>query len=287
MELSALNIAAPAAAEVRRAVDLALAEDIGSGDATAGLIAAKTRATATVITREAAVLCGQPWFDACFRALDPHVVIDWRATDGENVTANQTLCLLRGSARALLSAERCALNFLQTLSGTATVTARYVDALRGTRTRILDTRKTVPGLRVAQKYAVLCGGGVNHRIGLFDAILIKENHIAAAGSLTGAVRNARVLHPRLLLEVEVENFAELDEALAAGVDRIMLDEFSLDELRRAVALVAGRVALEASGSVGLDNLRAIAETGVDFVSIGALTKHVRAVDLSMRIETER
>jgi len=287
MESSALNIATPAAAEVRRAVELALAEDIGSGDATAGLIPAETRATATVVTREAAVLCGRPWFDACFRALDPDVVIEWRAADGDRVGADQTLCVLTGFARALLSAERCALNFLQTLSGTATVTARHVDALRGTRTRILDTRKTLPGLRVAQKYAVLCGGGANHRIGLFDAILIKENHIAAAGSLTAAVRNARALHPRLLLEVEVENFVELDEALAAGVDRIMLDEFSLDAMRRAVAHVGGRVALEASGSVSLDNLRAIAETGVDFISIGALTKHVRAIDLSMRIDTGR
>jgi nicotinate-nucleotide pyrophosphorylase (carboxylating) len=287
MESSALNIATPAAAEVRRAVELALAEDIGSGDATAGLIPAETRATATVVTREAAVLCGRPWFDACFRALDPDVVIEWRAADGDRVGADQTLRVLTGFARALLSAERCALNFLQTLSGTATVTARHVDALRGTRTRILDTRKTLPGLRVAQKYAVLCGGGANHRIGLFDAILIKENHIAAAGSLTAAVRNARALHPRLLLEVEVENFVELDEALAAGVDRIMLDEFSLDAMRRAVAHVGGRVALEASGSVSLDNLRAIAETGVDFISIGALTKHVRAIDLSMRIDTGR
>ena len=287
MESSALNIATPAAAEVRRAVEFALAEDIGSGDATAGLIPAETRATATVVTREAAVLCGRPWFDACFRALDPDVVIEWRAADGDRVGADQTLCVLTGFARALLSAERCALNFLQTLSGTATVTARHVDALRGTRTRILDTRKTLPGLRVAQKYAVLCGGGANHRIGLFDAILIKENHIAAAGSLTAAVRNARALHPSLLLEVEVENFVELDEALAAGVDRIMLDEFSLDAMRRAVAHVGGRVALEASGSVSLDNLRAIAETGVDFISIGALTKHVRAIDLSMRIDTGR
>jgi nicotinate-nucleotide pyrophosphorylase (carboxylating) len=287
MEHRALSIGAPADADVRRAVDLALAEDIGSGDATAGLIAAETRATATVITREAAVLCGRPWFDACFRTLDPAVAIDWRAADGDRVSAGQTLCVLRGSARALLSAERCALNFLQTLSGTATVTARHVDALRGTRTRILDTRKTLPGLRVAQKYAVLCGGGANHRIGLFDAILIKENHIAAAGSLSAAVRDARALHPRLLLEVEVENFAELDEALAAGVDRIMLDEFPIGDLRRAVEHVGGRIALEASGSVNLDNLRAIAETGVDFISIGALTKHVHAIDLSMRVETVR
>jgi len=280
-------IPAPPEQSIRHAVAAALAEDIGSGDATAALIGADARAEATVITREAAVLCGRAWFDACFRALDPHVIIDWYAADGDRVTANQTLCLLHGSARALLSAERSALNFLQTLSGTATVTAHYVDALRGTRTRVLDTRKTLPGLRLAQKYAVLCGGATNHRIGLFDAILIKENHIAAAGSLSAAVGAARALQPRLLLEVEVENFAELDEALAAGADRIMLDEFSLDDMRRAVAHVAGRVALEASGSVSLDNLRAIAETGVDFISIGALTKHVRAIDLSMRIVTAK
>jgi nicotinate-nucleotide pyrophosphorylase (carboxylating) len=280
-----LTITAPPEADVLRSVELALAEDIGNGDATAALIAADARADATVITREDAVLCGRPWFDACFRALDPAVVIDWHAADGDRVRANQTLCALHGTARALLSAERCALNFLQTLSGTATVTARHVDALRGTRTRVLDTRKTVPGLRLAQKYAVRCGGGTNHRIGLFDAILIKENHIAAAGSLAAAVRSARALHPDLLLEVEVENFSELDEALAAGVDRIMLDEFSLDDMRRAVARVGGKVALEASGSVSMDTLRSIAETGVDFISVGALTKHVRAIDLSMRIET--
>jgi len=286
MESSALNIATPAAAEVRRAVEFALAEDIGSGDATAGLIPAETRATATVVTREAAVLCGRPWFDACFRALDPDVVIEWRAADGDRVGADQTLCVLTGFARALLSAERCALNFLQTLSGTATVTARHVDALRGTRTRILDTRKTLPGLRYAQKYAVRCGGATNHRIGLFDAILIKENHIAAAGSLAAAVAAARAAHPSLLLEVEVENFDELEQALAAKVDRIMLDEFSPDDMRRAVAHVAGRVSIEVSGSVTLERVRSIAETGVDFISVGSLTKHVRAIDLSMRIRME-
>jgi nicotinate-nucleotide pyrophosphorylase (carboxylating) len=190
---------------------------------------------------------------------------------------------LRGNARALVGAERCALNFLQTLSGTATVTAQYAAAVRGTKTVILDTRKTIPGLRQAQKYAVRCGGGNNHRIGLSDAILIKENHIAAAGSLTQAVRSARARHPQLLLEVEVENFEELREALAAGADRIMLDEFSLDDIRRAVTEIAGRAQLEVSGGVGLDGLRALAETGVDYISIGALTKHVRAVDLSMRV----
>ncbi|HXD51038.1 MAG TPA: carboxylating nicotinate-nucleotide diphosphorylase, partial [Burkholderiales bacterium] len=230
-----------------------------------------------------AVIAGAAWFDACFRALDPDVAIDWRCADGAQVAANDVLCTLRGNARALVGAERCALNFLQTLSGTATVTAQYAAAVRGTKTVILDTRKTIPGLRQAQKYAVRCGGGNNHRIGLSDAILIKENHIAAAGSLTQAVRSARARHPQLLLEVEVENFEELREALAAGADRIMLDEFSLDDIRRAVTEIAGRAQLEVSGGVGLDGLRALAETGVDYISIGALTKHVRAVDLSMLV----
>jgi nicotinate-nucleotide pyrophosphorylase (carboxylating) len=277
--------AAPPEPDIRRDVERALAEDIGAGDATASLIRADAGARATVVSREPAILSGRPWFDACFRTLDPQVEIQWFADDGGAVAAGQTLCVLHGAARALLSAERCALNFLQTLSGTATTTARYVEAVRGTGAIILDTRKTLPGLRLAQKYAVRCGGGANHRIGLFDAILIKENHIAAAGSLTAAVRTARSLHPQLTVEVEVENFAELDEAVAAGADRIMLDEFPLDELRRAVERVAGRIPLEASGSVDLGNLRAIAAAGVDFISIGALTKHVRAIDLSMRIET--
>ena len=276
--------APPQDEDVRRDVERALAEDIGNGDATASLIGAGVDARATVITREAAILCGRPWFDACFRALDPRVAIEWTAADGEPVGAGQTLCTLRGSARALLSGERCALNFLQTLSGTATVTARHVAAAGGTRAVILDTRKTIPGLRLAQKYAVRCGGGANHRFGLFDAILIKENHIAAAGSLSAAVRAARALHPQLMVETEVENFAELDEALAAGVDRIMLDGFSPADLRAAVERTAGRVALEASGGVDLENLGAIAASGVDYISIGALTKHVRAIDLSMRIE---
>ena len=236
-----------------------------------------------MITREAAVLAGRPWFDACFRALDPAVKIAWNVDDGAHVAANDTLCTLHGLARALVGAERCALNFLQTLSATATMTARHVEAVRGTSAVILDTRKTLPGLRLAQKYAVRCGGGSNHRIGLFDAILIKENHIAAAGSLTNAVKAARAGHPQLLLEVEVENFSELHDALAAGADRIMLDEFSLADVRRAVTEVAGRVPLEVSGGLGLDDLPALAATGVAYISIGALTKHVRAVDLSMRI----
>jgi nicotinate-nucleotide pyrophosphorylase (carboxylating) len=269
--------------DVRRDVERALAEDLGNGDATADLLPPERQAQAQVISREDAVLAGRPWFDACFHALDAHSEIRWHAQDGERVEANASLCTLRGNARALVSAERCALNFLQTLSATATITAQYVAAVRGTRATILDTRKTLPGLRLAQKYAVRCGGGRNHRIGLFDAILIKENHIAAAGSLAAAVRAAREAHPSLLLEVEVENFAELDQALAAGVDRIMLDEFTPGDLRDAVAIVAGRIPLEVSGGVSLDTVRAIAETGVDFISVGALTKHVRAIDLSMRV----
>jgi nicotinate-nucleotide pyrophosphorylase (carboxylating) len=278
------NLSAPPLEDIRRDVERALAEDIGSGDATASLIAATATATASLVTREAAILCGRPWFDGCFLALDPGIAVDWHAEEGSAVSAGQRLCSLRGSARALLSGERCALNFLQTLSATATATARHVEAVRGTHAVILDTRKTLPGLRLAQKYAVRCGGGSNHRIGLFDAILIKENHIAAAGSLAAAVNAARAQRPRLTVEVEVENFEELDEALAAGVDRIMLDDFSLGDLRVAVDHVAGRIPLEASGGVDLERLRAIAETGVDYISIGALTKHIRAIDLSMRID---
>jgi len=281
-----IDLRAPDAAVVALDVARALAEDFGNGDATADLLPATATASATVITRENAVLCGTAWFDACFRARDPAVVIEWQARDGDRVAANSTLCTLRGNARALVGAERSALNFLQTLSGTATVAAQFADAVSGTRTRILDTRKTLPGLRFAQKYAVRCGGANNHRIGLFDAILIKENHIAAAGSLAAAVAAARAAHPNLLLEVEVENFDELDQALAAKVDRIMLDEFSPDDMRRAVAYVAGRVPLEVSGSVTLDRVRSIAETGVDFISVGSLTKHVRAIDLSMRVRMD-
>lgn len=266
--------------DVRRALE----EDIGSGDVTADLLPEQALGRARVITREAAILCGRDWFEECFRQLDPGVRFEWFAADGERVAAGALLCRIEGRARALVTAERSALNFLQTLSATATTTATYVDAARGTRTAILDTRKTLPGLRLAQKYAVRVGGGRNHRIGLYDAVLIKENHIAAAGSIHAAVARARRLHPGVLVETEVENFAELREALAAGVDRIMLDEFELHELSQAVAEVAGRVPLEVSGSVSLDRVRAIAETGVDFISVGALTKHVRALDLSMRVE---
>jgi nicotinate-nucleotide pyrophosphorylase (carboxylating) len=266
-------------------VSRALAEDVGSGDLTASLIPADRQARASVISRESAVLCGRAWFDAVFRHLDPTVQVTWKADEGATVKANQTLCELTGPARAILTGERTALNFLQTLSATATATRRYVDAIAGTRTRILDTRKTLPGLRLAQKYAVLCGGGTNHRIGLFDGVLVKENHIAAAGSIAAAVGQARKVAPKALIEVEVENLDELRQALATDVDRIMLDNFDLAQMREAVALTrrsSSRVELEASGNVTLETIRPIAETGVDYISIGGLTKHVQAVDLSMR-----
>jgi nicotinate-nucleotide pyrophosphorylase (carboxylating) len=278
----------PAELPAREAIEAdarrALAEDVGSGDVTADLLPPGTRARARVVTREPAVLCGTAWFDACFLALSDAVQVEWLAQDGARISAGALLCRLEGPARALVTGERTALNFLQTLSGTATATAAFVDAVHGTRTTILDTRKTLPGLRLAQKYAVRVGGGANHRMGLHDAVLIKENHIATAGSITAAIARARSLHPGLMVETEVENFGELREALAAGADRIMLDEFELHELSQAVSEVDGRVPLEVSGSVGIDRVRAIAETGVDYVSIGALTKHVRAIDLSMRIE---
>ncbi|MGA9335719.1 MAG: carboxylating nicotinate-nucleotide diphosphorylase [Rudaea sp.] len=283
MDSTATRALAPDPQVVANDVRRALSEDLGSGDVTADLLPADSQASATVITRENAVLAGRAWFDACFHALDPAIEIRWHIDDGMQAAAGDTLCTLRGRARPMVSAERCALNFLQALSATATVTAAHVAAVRGSHATILDTRKTLPGLRMAQKYAVRCGGGSNHRIGLFDAMLIKENHIAAAGSLRAAVRAARSRHPDLLLEVEVENFAELDAAIAAGVDRIMLDEFSLADVRRAVARVDGHVPLEVSGGVGLTELPALAATGVDYISIGALTKHIHAIDLSMRI----
>ena len=278
------DLAPPPRDVILRDVQRALDEDLGSGDVTADLLPPGEHAQARIITRDAAVICGRDWVDACFFALDPNARIEWHVSDGERVAAGTLLCRVEGDARALVSAERTALNFLQTLSATATVTASYVDAVRGTRAKILDTRKTLPGLRLAQKYAVRAGGGHNHRIGLFDAVLIKENHIAAAGSIGAAVARARALHPGLLVETEVENFPELRDALDAAADRIMLDEFELHELARAVAEVAGRVPLEVSGSVSLDRVRAIADTGVDYISVGALTKHVRAVDLSMRVD---
>ena len=276
----------PDPAYVSASVAAALAEDVGTGDLTAQLIPADRVARASVITREDAVLCGSAWFDEVFRQVDSRVRVAWAAREGERVRADQQLCTLDGPARSLLTGERTALNFLQALSATATVTRRHVDAVAGTRCRILDTRKTIPGLRVAQKYAVRCGGGTNHRIGLFDAILVKENHIAAAGSIAGAVSAARRLDAKVLLEVEVENLTQLREALDARVDRILLDNFSHDLMREAVTITRAHpnssTELEASGNMSLETLRAVAETGVDYISVGGLTKHVRAIDLSMR-----
>jgi nicotinate-nucleotide pyrophosphorylase (carboxylating) len=272
--------------DIQTTVARALDEDIGTGDVTAGLIPAAKQASATVICREAAILCGTAWFDEVFRQLDPAVHIIWQRQDGERVTANAVLCTLQGSARSILSGERAALNFLQTLSATATATRHYVDLVAHTQCRILDTRKTLPGLRTAQKYAVVCGGGTNHRIGLYDRVLIKENHIMAAGSITAAIQQARQLHPGILVEVETENLQELAEATAAQADIIMLDEYSLADMREAVRITDGRIPLEASGGVSPETLVAIAETGVNFVSIGGITKHVRAVDLSMRFVAE-
>src|ERR1700758_4945853 len=268
-------------------VEAALREDIGSGDVTAALVPTAQRVRGSVITRESAVLAGRPWVDATFRHLDPQVQLAWHANDGEPIAANQVVFDVAGSARAVLTGERTALNSLQLLSATATVTRRFVEAVSGTRCTILDTRKTIPGLRSAQKYAVLCGGGQNHRMGLYDRILIKENHIAAAGSLAGAIRAARSHAPGMTVEVEVESLAELEEALGGAPDIVLLDDFSHADLRSAVVLnqTRGRpVKLEASGSVSLESVRAIAETGVDYVSIGSLTKHIRAIDLSMRLE---
>ncbi len=271
---------------VGQTVATALQEDVGSGDLTAQLIPADRAGRATVITREDAVLCGTAWFDEVFRQVDPRVRVTWSARDGERVRADRQLCTLEGPARSLLTGERAALNFLQMLSATATVTSQYVEAIAATKCRILDTRKTIPGLRVAQKYAVRCGGGTNHRIGLFDAILVKENHIAAAGSIAGAVSEARRVAPQVLLEVEVESLTQLREALDARVDRILLDNFSLDQMRDAVKVTSqhanARTELEASGNMSLENLRVVADTGVDFISVGSLTKHVKAIDLSMR-----
>ncbi len=276
------------AAELQRAVAAALAEDlgmqsIGQGDITASLIPAEQVATATIITREDCVLCGTAFVDEVFKQLGDTVRIEWQVADGQHVAANSLLCTLSGPARTLLTGERSALNFLQLLSGTATTTAHYVSFLAGSSTRLLDTRKTLPGLRFAQKYAVSCGGGLNHRFGLFDAFLIKENHIAAAGSITAAVKQARLNFPGKPVEVEVEHLQELAEALAAQADIIMLDNFTLADIQQAVIINAGRAKLEVSGNITSERLTELASTGVDFISSGALTKHVQAIDLSMRL----
>jgi nicotinate-nucleotide pyrophosphorylase (carboxylating) len=270
---------------VSRSVATAILEDVGDGDLTASLIDADAVIGATIIAREPLVLAGQPWVDEVFGQLDDGVIVDWYLGDGQQVDANDVICKLVGPARALLTGERTALNFLQTLSATATVTAGYVNAVEGTGARILDTRKTLPGLRLAQKYAVACGGGNNHRIGLFDAILIKENHIKSAGSITAALARARAIDADVLIEVEVENQDELLEALDAGAQRILLDNFSVDELKVAAEKNRGygyvAAELEASGNMTLDSIRAVAETGVDYISVGALTKNVEAIDFSM------
>ena len=275
-------------ANLPQQVTIALVEDIGSGDVTAELVPADQRVTGKVISREPAILCGRPWVTEVFRQLDPSVQLTWTADDGDRVAANQTLFEIAGPARPVLTGERTALNFLQLLSGTATATRRFVEAIAGTGSAILDTRKTVPGLRTAQKYAVLCGGARNLRIGLFDQVLIKENHIAAAGSLTEAIRAARRAAGSKKVEVEVETLQEFTEALQAAPDIIMLDEFSLSDMRAAVELNRAsdrKVKIEASGRVTLETVRAIAETGVDYISVGALTKHVRAIDLSLRVRS--
>ncbi len=270
-------------ADIENTVRRALSEDIGMGDVTAQLIPVERLAHAAVITREAAVISGTAWVDAVFRQLDPRVAVHWRVVDGERVSADQVLFHLEGPARALLTGERTALNFLQTLSGVATRCRHYADLVEDTGVRLLDTRKTIPGLRLAQKYAVTCGGCHNHRIGLYDAFLIKENHIAACGGIAEAIAAAHRIAPGTPVEVEVESLDELEQALRAGADVVMLDELSLDDMRAAVGLAAGRAKLEASGGISDETLRMIAETGVDYISIGALTKHVRAIDLSMRL----
>ena len=270
-------------AEIEANARRALSEDIGSGDITAQLIPAERLAHARVITRDTAVICGSAWVDAVFRQLDPRVAVHWQVADGERVAPNQTLFNLEGPARALLSGERSALNFLQTLSAVATRCRHFADLVEGTGVKLLDTRKTLPGLRLAQKYAVTQGGCHNHRIGLYDAFLIKENHIAACGGIAQAISAAHSIAPGKPVEVEVENLDELRQALEAGADIVMLDELSLEDMRTAVALTAGRAKLEASGGINESTLRTIAETGVDYISIGSLTKDVKAVDLSMRL----
>ena len=279
---------------IRDNVMRALDEDMGSGDLTADLVAASANARAIVIARESMTIAGQPWVNEVFRQLDPNVFVEWVCNDGDPISADADadaeICIITGPARAILSGERTALNFMQLLSGTATTTARYVRAVDETKARILDTRKTIPGMRLAQKYAVRCGGGNNHRIGLFDAILIKENHIVSCGGITAAVKTAQKKYQGLPIEVEVESIAELEEALSVGADRLLLDNFNIADLQAAVDInqEKGRppAELEASGGITLDTIRAIAETGVDYISIGAMTKDVSAVDLSMRFHYE-
>lgn len=268
---------------LKQQVAQALDEDIGNGDLSAQLIPSQQQATATIICRETAIMCGQAWLNEVFVQLDAQIQVEWLVTEGQQLLPDTAICRLTGNARTLLTGERTALNFLQTLMGTATQAYYYTQELsRYGRTKLLDTRKTLPGLRLAQKYAVKTGGGVNHRIGLYDAILIKENHIMAAGSLENAIQTAKKSHPDIFIEVEVETLAELQRALQQPVDRIMLDNFSLADIEQAVALTAGKIPLEVSGNVAFDNLAALGKTNVDFISTGAITKHLTAIDLSMR-----
>ena len=269
--------------DITKSVALALAEDIGTGDITAQLIPADQTAEARIITREDCIFCGQAWVEEIFKQLDASVEITWHIEDGQAAPANSLLFTLKGNARSLLTGERAALNFVQTLSGTATISHHYAQQVSHTQAKLLDTRKTIPGLRSAQKYAVACGGCHNHRIGLYDAFLIKENHIAACGGIANAIAAAHKIAPGKPVEVEVESFAELNQALVANADIIMLDNFSIDDMKKAVATTAGKAKLEASGNINEQTLVPTAETGVDFISIGALTKHCKAVDLSMRV----
>ncbi len=272
-------------AYIKNNVTNALEEDIGSGDVTAKLIPDNSQSYATIITRVPATICGIDWFNEVFMQLDPKIKINWKLKEGDSAQANQQICTLNGPTQALLTGERSALNFLQTLSATATQASIYADAIKGTQAKLLDTRKTIPGLRLAQKYAARCGGCHNHRIGLFDAVLIKENHIHACGGISNAIELARKNNPNFLIEIEVENMQELKTALNAQADRIMLDNFDLDLLKEAVNITAHKTKLEASGNITLKNIRAIAETGIDYISIGAITKNIIAIDLSMRFST--
>jgi nicotinate-nucleotide pyrophosphorylase (carboxylating) len=283
-----MNVDEQLGAAIQKNVADALAEDVGSGDLTASLVPETSNASASIFARENAVMAGRPWVDEVYAQLDPDIRIEWQQDDGDRIDENTVLCEIEGPARSVLTGERTALNFLQTLSATATATACYVAALKGTDTRVLDTRKTVPGLRLAQKYAVRCGGGVNHRIGLFDAILIKENHILSAGSISNAISAALESAADVMIEIEVESLDELREALEAGAKRLLLDNFSIDDLRAAVDINretgAPLAELEASGGLTLDQLRQVAETGVDYISVGAISKNIRAIDLSMRFD---
>ncbi|MFV2055103.1 MAG: carboxylating nicotinate-nucleotide diphosphorylase [Thiohalomonadales bacterium] len=277
----------PELAEIQDVVKLALREDIGAGDLTASLIPVSSQSLATVISRQAAIICGIDWFNEVFRQIDPSIRIDWQVADGDELKIDQILCTLQGSSRSLLTAERSALNFLQTLSGTATTTRDFVARLGGdSQCILLDTRKTLPCLRNAQKYAVTCGGGTNHRRGLYDGILLKENHILAAGSIKTALQQATERYPNMLIEIEVESLSELQQAISAGCRRILLDNMSLCDLSAAVKLSAGRAQLEASGGVNIETVAEIASTGVDFISVGELSKHIQAIDLSMRFLTK-